>query len=53
MFGECVKVNKIASIFVVWVTGGVQPGHTDALSEPSGPTGLHHLPEFNFCSSER
>lgn len=49
MFGECVKVNKIASIFVAWVTGGVQRGHTDALSEPAGPAGLCHLLGFNFA----
>ena len=32
------QVNKIASIFVAWVTSGVQSGHTDALSESARRT---------------
>lgn len=32
------QVNEVASIFVAWVTSGVQPGHTDALSESAHGT---------------
>jgi len=33
-----VWVNRIASIFVAWVTSGVQPRHTDVLSESAHRT---------------